>query len=99
MEGIEELASEHREEVARLTDAAMRGELPLEQVYGRRLDLVRPGRARMEALGRQYVERLVPDAREVARALLDEGIDVRWSEDEGAPTVPEFSSVGGGSSS
>ena len=53
MEGIEELASEHREEVARLTDAAMRGELPLEQVYGRRLDLVRPGRARMEALGRQ----------------------------------------------
>jgi phosphoserine phosphatase len=55
----------------------MRGDLALEEVYGRRLELVRPTRERMEALGRQYVERLVPDAREVVGALLAEGVDVR----------------------
>jgi len=77
IEGIEELAAAHRDEVARLTDAAMRGEISLERVYGHRLELVRPTRDRMEVLGRQYVERLVPDAREVVAALQGEGIDVR----------------------
>ena len=65
IEGIEVLAAAHREEVAALTDAAMRGEIPLEQVYGRRLDLVRPTRDAVAALGRRYVETLVPDAAEV----------------------------------
>lgn len=77
IEGIDELAIAHREEIGRLTDAAMRGEVPLEDVYGRRLALVKPTREAVDALGALYVERLVPDAREVVAALQAEGIDVR----------------------
>lgn len=77
IEGIEELASAHQGEVMALTEAAMRGALPLEEVYGRRLELARPTRAQVEALGRRYVETLVADAREVVAALQGEGIEVR----------------------
>jgi phosphoserine phosphatase len=77
LEGIEELAAEHREEVIALTDAAMRGELPLEAVYGRRLAMVGPTRQRVEALGPRYVQTLVPDARATVDRLRSEGIEVR----------------------
>lgn len=77
IEGIEVLAKAHADEVARLTDAAMRGEVPLEQVYGRRLALVRPTRASLDALGREYVSALVSDAHEVVRALLAADVRVR----------------------
>jgi len=77
IEGIDELAVHCREEVVALTDAAMRGVIPLEEVYGRRLDLVRPTRAALHALGQEYVARLVPDARETVSALHAAGVDVR----------------------
>jgi phosphoserine phosphatase len=77
IEGIDELAVHCRADVERLTDDAMRGRIPLEQVYGRRLELVQPTRAALEALGRQYVARLVPDARETVGALQAAGVDVR----------------------
>ena len=77
LEGIDELAAEHHAEIQALTDAAMRGEVPLEQVYGRRLEIVRPGRERVEQLGRRYVEALVPGARAAVQALQDAGVLVR----------------------
>ena len=77
IEGIDELAVHHRADVERLTDDAMRGRIPLEQVYGRRLELVQPTRAALDALGRQYIARLVPDARETVAALQAAGVDVR----------------------
>ena len=77
IEGIDELAVDCRDDVAQLTDAAMRGEIPLEEVYGRRLRLVQPTRAAVDALARLYVERLVPDAAETVRALQSAGVDVR----------------------
>lgn len=77
IEGIDELAGPRRREVEGLTAAAMRGELPLEAVYGRRLELIRPDERRIERLARQYVERLVPDAAAVVLALRTEGIRVR----------------------
>jgi phosphoserine phosphatase len=77
LEGIDELAVHYRAEVEQLTDDAMRGRVPLEQVYGRRLALVRPTRDAVEALGRQYIERLVPDARETVAALQSAAVDVR----------------------
>lgn len=77
LEGIEELARDHRAEIAALTDGAMRGAIPLEQVYGRRLLLVRPPRGRVLALGKRYIETLVPDARETVAALQSEGVHVR----------------------
>jgi phosphoserine phosphatase len=77
LEGIEVLGAQHRAEIERLTDAAMRGDLPLELVYGHRLELAQPARAALEDLGRAYIHALVPDAREVVAALLDEDIVVR----------------------
>lgn len=77
IEGIEELAHDHRDEIARLTEAAMRGEIALEDVYARRLDLVRPTRAQIDALGERYVQALVTDARDTIVALASEGIEVR----------------------
>ena len=77
VEGIDELAGSQRDAIAALTEAAMQGELRLEEVYGQRLDLVRPSREQVAALGRLYVERLVPDARETIEALRAEGIGVR----------------------
>jgi phosphoserine phosphatase len=77
VEGIDELAGSLRAEVARLTAAAMIGELPLEAVYGRRLDLIRPSRSQVDALAHQYVDALVTDARDVVAALHAEGIVVR----------------------
>lgn len=77
IEGVDELAAARAAEVRALTDAAMRGELPLEEVYGERLELIRPTRERVEDLGRQYVQTLVPHAREVVAALLFLGKEVR----------------------
>jgi phosphoserine phosphatase len=77
IEGIDELSHAHREEISRLTDAAMRGEIPLEEVYGKRLQLVRPTREQVRVLGEHYVRAMVADARETIAALRAEGIAVR----------------------
>jgi phosphoserine phosphatase len=87
IEGIDELAQGQRTAIEELTDAAMTGAVPLEAVYGKRLALIRPERARVEALAALYVERLVPDAVEVVRALRGERIDVRIISGGLAPAV------------
>ena len=54
IEGICELAGkEHAEELERLTAGAMDGTTPLEEVYGRRLELVGPNRADVDRVGRR----------------------------------------------
>lgn len=55
----------------------MRGDVPLEDVFARRLELVRPSRADVTSLGTRYVDTVVTDAREVVLALIAEGITVR----------------------
>jgi phosphoserine phosphatase len=77
IEGIDELAAGHREDIAGLTAAAMSGTVALEAVYGARLALIRPSRARIEALAAQYVATAVPGARETVRALCAGGVEVR----------------------
>lgn len=69
IEGIEDLAGEQAGEIEALTRRAMDGELPLEAVYGARLELIRPGRADLERVARRYVETLMPGARELVAAL------------------------------
>lgn len=76
IEGIDELAGSRSAEVRALTDAAMAGEIPLEEVYGKRLELIRPTRRTVDALGGRYVETLVPGARETVTALLRRGVTV-----------------------
>ncbi len=77
IEGIDELAGVHWNVIAQLTDAAMRGDAPLEQVYGRRLDIIAPTRDQVDALGELYVRRLVDGARETVAELRNGGVHVR----------------------
>ncbi|RMG45838.1 MAG: haloacid dehalogenase [Acidobacteria bacterium] len=69
IEGIDELARRRGIDIADDTRAAMEGRLPLEAVYRRRLERVRPSREDMDWLARRYVESLVPGAVETVLAL------------------------------
>ena len=77
IEGVDELSAAHRDEIARLTAEAMSGRVPLEEVYGRRLELIRPLRNDVATVGRLYIENAVPHAREVVQALKSLGKEVR----------------------
>jgi phosphoserine phosphatase len=87
IEGIEELAHQHRAEITRLTELAMRGAVPLEEVYGRRLELIRPSRADVEALGVAYVRHLVPGVPDLVRTLHAEHFTVQVLSGGLAPAV------------
>ena len=71
LEGIDELARRAGvgPRVAMMTSQAMDGDSPLEEVYRRRLDLVRPSREALRWLGSRYRQTLVPGAIEVVAAL------------------------------
>lgn len=75
IEGIDELAHGNGA-IAKLTDRAMSGEIPLEQVYRQRLEIIRPSAADIEALGRRYTAAMTPGAGELVAALLEGGADV-----------------------
>ncbi|MDP9361833.1 MAG: HAD-IB family phosphatase [Acidobacteriota bacterium] len=68
IEGIDVLAGGNRE-IAKLTDAAMNGDLPLDQVYARRLDMIRPTRDAVEQLAAMYVRSMVEGAQETIASL------------------------------
>lgn len=63
-------------EVAALTDRAMRGDVPLEEVYGRRLALIRPTAAEVSRLAERYIATAAPGARDAVARLRQEGVDV-----------------------
>ena len=73
IEGVDWLARRKGDIVARrvaqLTDDAMRGLIPLEQVYGARLAANRPRRDDVDALSRAYVEAIDPQCLESLTAL------------------------------
>lgn len=75
IEGIDVLGAGNPE-IARLTEAAMNGAIPLEDVYARRLEILRPTLADVEALGQQYIATLVDGAAETIAALQSGGADV-----------------------
>jgi phosphoserine phosphatase len=77
VEGIDELARDHADEIRALTDAAMDGAVPLEEVYGRRLALLRPSLAAVDGVGRVYAAHLVEDAAATVAALRFLGKTVR----------------------
>lgn len=77
IEGVDEVAGPHKAASERLTELAMQGQLPLEEVYGKRLELIRPTRSAIERLGELYVARLVPGARETVRELVRHGVVVQ----------------------
>ncbi|MDQ6799736.1 MAG: HAD-IB family phosphatase [Acidobacteriota bacterium] len=72
IEGIDVLAAGNPE-IARLTEAAMNGEIPLDEVYARRLEMIRPNRAAINNLARRYVETIIDGAEETIHALKKAG--------------------------
>lgn len=77
IEGIDELAGAHRDAIAALTESAMRGDVALQDVYGRRLALITPSREAITQLGAQYIAAAVPGARETVAALQAHSVEVR----------------------
>lgn len=80
IEGIDWLAERRGEDVAKrvaeLTDRAMRGEMPLEEVYGARLAMVRPRRDDVDALGHEYIATISPGAVEAVTKWRSAGVCV-----------------------
>ena len=68
VEGIDELGRlrgpDVFAQVERMTAEAMDGGIPLETVFARRLELIRPTRAEVEAIAAKYLATVEPDAAE-----------------------------------
>ncbi|HEX9988823.1 MAG TPA: HAD-IB family phosphatase [Chloroflexia bacterium] len=79
IEGVNELAAMNGVpyEVAVMTRQAMGGEVPFEEVFARRLDIIKPQREQLAAVGKLYTSTLVEDAQAVAAALTYLGVEVR----------------------
>ena len=81
IEGVDWLATRRSREIARevfkATAKAMRGEIALEQVYGQRLELVRPTRGDIDALGEAYINAVAPGVRDLLRALITAKVTVK----------------------
>lgn len=64
IEGIDELAHARGEDVfarvVALTHAAMNGEIPLTEVFPRRMEMIRPDRTACDAVAKLYMETIVP---------------------------------------
>jgi phosphoserine phosphatase len=71
IEGIDELARRAGcfDAMAKLTDLAMNGELPLEAVYGKRLETIRPDKAAIDWVAELYIQEIVDGVTEVFAAL------------------------------
>ncbi len=78
IEGIDELgrSANKFDELVALTNAAMNGELALEAVYGKRLDLIKPDKARMDWLADLYIAEIVDGVEEIFSTLLTRGKEV-----------------------
>jgi phosphoserine phosphatase len=59
--------------IVELTEAAMNGEIPLEEVYARRLEMIRPTAADLDALAERYLASIVNGAPEVIAELQRDG--------------------------
>lgn len=77
IEGIDELARLRGPgvfaRVEALTREAMNGDLRIEEVFGLRLEAIRPSRGDVDAVGRRYVETAEPTARETIAGMLASG--------------------------
>ena len=77
IEGIDELARAKGDDVfaqvVALTNAAMNGEVPIHEVFPRRMEMIRPDRALCEKVAALYVETMVPGVDEFISELKKDG--------------------------
>ncbi|MFY9457963.1 MAG: HAD-IB family phosphatase [Candidatus Spechtbacterales bacterium] len=78
IEGINELAlmCGKKTEIVELTRKAMDGEVAFDEVFQRRLEIIRPMRRDLARISRLYIENLAPDAKETIQILQDLGVNV-----------------------
>jgi phosphoserine phosphatase len=69
IEGIDELAARAGVDVSELTNAAMDGRLPMEDVYRKRLEMINPSAEDFEWLGELYISTAIADAKSVITKL------------------------------
>jgi len=73
IEGIDVLAGGDPQ-IAKLTDAAMNGEIPLDEVYAKRLEAIRPTREQIDQLAKTYIESIVDGVKETIAELQSRGV-------------------------
>lgn len=77
IEGIDELGRlrgpEVQCQIERMTTQAMEGKIPVEAVFSRRLELIRPTRAEVAQIGADYIATVEPTARSTIRELRERG--------------------------
>ena len=79
-EGVDWLAAQRgpdfAKRIAELTDMAMRGEIALDEIYGKRLSMIRPTHREIEALSKRYVDAMAIGAKETVARLRDAGVAI-----------------------
>ncbi|MDB4440060.1 HAD-IB family phosphatase [bacterium] len=77
IEGVDELARLAGEDIFRqveeLTTQAMNGEIAIEEVFAKRLDLIQPTRQQCADVGQMYLDHIEPTAKETIRTLQSKG--------------------------
>lgn len=77
IEGIDELGRVRGEAVFRMVEAmthdAMEGRIPVEAVFGRRLEIIQPRLQDVKAVGQRYLETVEPTAVETLKRVRDSG--------------------------
>lgn len=77
IEGIDELARVHGDstftEIENLTNAAMNGEVAIDEIFARRLDIIKPDAAAVDSVGKLYIEHIEPTAVETMSTLRNDG--------------------------
>lgn len=77
IEGVDELARLAGDEIFRqvedLTNQAMDGKIAIEDVFGSRLELIRPTREQCTQIGSMYLEKIEPTAKDTISKLQNEG--------------------------
>ncbi|WP_226895123.1 HAD-IB family phosphatase [Luteolibacter marinus] len=77
IEGIDELGRacgpDAFRQVEDLTNQAMDGRVPISEVFGRRMEIIRPDKDTAEAVARQYVDTITPGTTDAIAALKEAG--------------------------
>jgi phosphoserine phosphatase len=80
VEGIDWLAAQRGAEIeawsAGLTEKAMRGDIPIEAVYGERMRIVKPTLSEIQKLGEIYIERIATGAVETIEEFRANDVEV-----------------------
>jgi len=77
IEGVDELANargpEIKQQIIDLTNQAMSGEVAIEEIFGKRLDIIQPTVAACEEVGQLYIDKVSKGAKEVIAELQSQG--------------------------